>query len=68
MPLKVKKLKSELRKEGFYSRPGKGSHVVFFHEADPSLRVTVSGRDGDDADAYQVYQVKRALKRIKEKR
>ena len=51
--------------DGFYSRPGKGSHVVFYQEADPSLRVTLSGRDGDDADAYQIYQVKSALKRIK---
>jgi len=68
MPVKVKKLKSELRREGFYSRPGKGSHVVFFHDADPSLRVTIAGRDGDDADAYQVYQVKNALKRIKERK
>jgi predicted RNA binding protein YcfA (HicA-like mRNA interferase family) len=68
MPVKVRKLKAELRKEGFYSRPGKGSHVVFYHDVDPSLRVTVSGRDGDDADAYQVFQVKSALKRIKEKK
>jgi len=50
MPPKIRKLKADLNKAGFYSRPGKGSHMVFRHHADPSLRVTVSGRDGDDAD------------------
>lgn len=44
MPPKIRKLKAELRKEGFYSRLGKGSHLVFYHHADPSLRVTISGR------------------------
>jgi len=68
MPPKIRKLKSELRKEGFYARPGKGSHIVFYHHADPSLRVTISGHDGDDADAYQLDQVRNALKRIKERK
>jgi len=54
MPPKIRKLKGDLQRAGFYSRPGKGSHVVFRHSLDPFLRVTIAGRDGDDADKYQV--------------
>jgi len=68
MPPKIRKLKADLSKAGFYSRPGKGSHLVFRHHADPSLRVTVSGRDGDDADKYQMEEVYDAIKHIKEKK
>jgi predicted RNA binding protein YcfA (HicA-like mRNA interferase family) len=57
MPLKIRKLKSALSKAGFYSRPGKGSHTVWFHPQYPEVEVTLSGHDGDDADKYQLKQV-----------
>jgi predicted RNA binding protein YcfA (HicA-like mRNA interferase family) len=65
MPKKIRQLKADLKKAGFSSRPGKGSHIVFCHDANPALRVTVSGRDGDDADKYQVDQVYKAIKKVK---
>lgn len=63
MPLKVRQLKSSLSKAGFYWRPGKGSHTVWYHPHYPGVEVTISGRDGDDADKYQLRQVNNALKR-----
>jgi predicted RNA binding protein YcfA (HicA-like mRNA interferase family) len=44
MPPKIRKLKADLQRAGFYSQSGKGSHVVFRHSADPFLRVTIAGR------------------------
>ncbi len=67
MPVKIRKLKAELRKAGFYSRPGKGSHTRWYYQYDPSIFVALSGSDGDDADAYQIKDVRNALKRAKEK-
>ena len=60
MPRKIRELKRDLRKAGFSSRPGKGSHTVWDH---PRLTypVTISGNDGKDAKDYQEKEVKRAL-------
>jgi predicted RNA binding protein YcfA (HicA-like mRNA interferase family) len=67
VPLKIRQLKADLRKAGFESRPGKGCHVVFRHPLVPSLEVTIAGQDGDDAEKYQLKEVRNALKRIKDK-
>ena len=67
MPLKVRQLKSSLAKAGFYKRPGKGSHTVWKHAKLPGTRITLSGNDGDDAEAYQVDRVQDALKRLEGK-
>jgi predicted RNA binding protein YcfA (HicA-like mRNA interferase family) len=64
MPPKIRKLKADLSKAGFYFRPGKGSHMVWYHDADPTLQITLAGRDDDDADSYQIKEVRNALKRI----
>jgi predicted RNA binding protein YcfA (HicA-like mRNA interferase family) len=66
MAKKVRELKAMLKKAGFTSRPGKGSHTVWEH---PKLRdhVTLSGNDGDDAKPYQEKQVKDAIKETKRK-
>lgn len=66
MPVKIKKLKSELSKAGFYSRSAKGSHTRWYYQHDPSIFVTLSGNDGNDAKPYQVKEVLDALKRAKE--
>lgn len=52
MPKKIKELKSILKKAGFVSRSGKGSNTVWSH---PLLNysLTISGKDGNDADRYQ---------------
>jgi hypothetical protein len=55
MPRKIRQLKADLRKAGFYERTdlGKGSHTRWFHSASPEITVTLSGADGDDAKDYQ---------------
>lgn len=64
MPLKIKKLKAALSKAGFYSRSAKGSHTVWKHSLFPALRVTLSGKDGDDAQQYQIEDVRDALRKV----
>jgi len=60
VPKKIRELKSMLLKAGFTYRSGKGSHTVWSHALlDYSL--TLSGKDGADADRYQEKDVKNAL-------
>ena len=63
MPRKLRQLKSDPRKAGYYERTdfGKGSHSRWFHPAAPAITVTLSGADGDDAHHYQETAVRRAL-------
>jgi len=65
VPKKIRELKAMLRKAGFYSRPGKGSHTVWEH---PALidSITISGADGDDAQRYQEAAVRKALSNLRE--
>lgn len=54
-----------LLKAGFTYRSGKGSHTVWSH----SLLVyslTLSGKDGADADRYQEKDVRNALMEIRQ--
>ena len=64
MPKKIRELKSLLRKAGFISRPGKGSHTVWCHSK-LFYCLTLSGKDGSDADRYQERDVRNALKELK---
>jgi predicted RNA binding protein YcfA (HicA-like mRNA interferase family) len=65
MPKKIRELKSILLQAGFTYRQGKGSHSNWYH---PLLagKVTLSGKDGNDAKAYQEKDVNNAIKRIEE--
>ena len=45
-------------------RPGKGSHTVWEHPTYPAIKVTISGKDGNDAEPYQVDQVQKALREL----
>ena len=67
MPPKIRQLKSALSKVGFSSRPGKGSHTVWEHPALPGVKVTIAGKDGDDAKHYLVEEVQKALDQLKGK-
>ncbi|AOX01612.1 hypothetical protein BJP34_21150 [Moorena producens PAL-8-15-08-1] len=60
MPKKIRELKSMLKKAGFSYRSGKGSHTVWSH---PLLNysLTLSGKDGEDANKYQEKAVKNVL-------
>ncbi|MBM3298165.1 MAG: type II toxin-antitoxin system HicA family toxin [Candidatus Aminicenantes bacterium] len=62
MPPKIRELIIALEKAGFIDRGGKGSHRNFMHPSGAVL--TLSGRRGDDAKAYQVKLVKEKLKEI----
>ena len=59
MPRKVRELIRDLEQAGFANRGGKGSHRNFEHSH--GVRVTLSGRLGDDAKPYQEREVKRAI-------
>lgn len=63
MPRKVRELIKDLEKAGFGNRGGKGSHRNFIHPR-CSMAVTISGKEGDDAHAYQEKAVKKALREI----
>ncbi len=67
MPVKIRELKARLRKAGFYSRPGKGSHTVWKHPNLPGERLVLSGSDGDDAQRYQEADVQSILEKLREK-
>ena len=61
MSKKIRELKSALLKAGFSFRSGKGSHTVWSHPLLP-YSLTLSGKDGADADRYQEQDLKNALK------
>jgi len=64
MPVKIRKLKAALSKAGFYFRSAKGSHTLWKHPTLPAVRVTLSGKDGDDAQQYQIDDVREALRKV----
>jgi len=66
MPKKIRELKRMLLKAGFTSRPGKGSHTVWSHPL-LAYSLTLSGKDGADADRYQERDVRNALSDLEEK-
>jgi predicted RNA binding protein YcfA (HicA-like mRNA interferase family) len=59
MPRKVRELIRDLERSGFIERSGKGGHRNFEHPR--GVRVTVSGKGGDDAKPYQDKEVRRAI-------
>lgn len=54
MPKKIRELKALLRKAGWFEIPagGKGSHSKWAHTK-VARKITLSGKDGDDAQRYQ---------------
>jgi predicted RNA binding protein YcfA (HicA-like mRNA interferase family) len=63
MPRKLRELMAELAKAGFVHRGGKGSHRNYIHPA--QVRLTLSGRPGDDAKPYQEKDTKLAIEESK---
>jgi predicted RNA binding protein YcfA (HicA-like mRNA interferase family) len=55
VPRKLRELVTDLLRAGFVDRGGKGSHRNFLHPG--GIRVTLSGRPGDDAKRYQEQEV-----------
>ncbi|MEG3863871.1 type II toxin-antitoxin system HicA family toxin [Microcoleus sp. herbarium12] len=65
MPKKIREIKSMLLKAGFTFRPGKGSHTKWYHPL-LSGALTLSGKEGDDAKAYQEKDAANAIKKVQE--
>ena len=63
MPRKLRELIRDLEKAGFKNRGGKGSHRNFAHPR-ASRPVTISGKLGSDAKAYQERAVRLAIEEI----
>jgi predicted RNA binding protein YcfA (HicA-like mRNA interferase family) len=57
---------AELERYGFSHRGGKGSHRNFRHPRCSKI-VTISGKAGNDAQKYQIKQVKEAIDEVKGK-
>jgi predicted RNA binding protein YcfA (HicA-like mRNA interferase family) len=63
VPRKIRQLITDLESAGFENRGGKGSHRNFEHAK--GLRVTISGKPGDDARHYQEKEVRRKIQESK---
>lgn len=63
MPKKIRELKQMLRQAGFTELPGKGSHTNWIHPLYAG-KLTVSGKDGNDAKRYQEKDVLKAIDEI----
>lgn len=61
MPPKIGELVADLEQAGFIDRGGKGSHRHFVHPK-VAKPITISGKLGDDAKAYQIRAVRRAIR------
>jgi predicted RNA binding protein YcfA (HicA-like mRNA interferase family) len=59
MPRKLRALLADLRRAGFVERGGRGSHRNFKHPS--GVKLTLSGRPGDDAKSYQERDVQEAI-------
>ena len=62
MPPKIKELIKQLETAGFVNQGGKGSHRNYEHGS--GLRITISGKLGDDAKRYQEKLVKQKLQEL----
>jgi len=54
-----------LRKAGFREKSGKGSHTKWLHSNYPG-RITLSGKDGQDAKPYQEKEIAEAIKIVEQ--
>jgi HicA toxin of bacterial toxin-antitoxin, len=58
--MKIRALKALIRRRGYISRPGKGSHSIWTHPTRPNSRLVLHGSDGDDAKPYQIARVRKS--------
>jgi predicted RNA binding protein YcfA (HicA-like mRNA interferase family) len=63
VPRKIRELIRDLECAGFVDRGGKGGHRNFKHPG--GVRITVSGRPGEDAKRYQERELEKALREAK---
>jgi len=58
---KIRDLNADLRKAGFTWRRAKGDHRYWEHPDVPAAKLSLDGRDGDDAKPYQVKEVRNVI-------
>jgi predicted RNA binding protein YcfA (HicA-like mRNA interferase family) len=63
MPRKLRQLRADLRKAGWYIDHQTGSHQRWKHPLVRDYDVTLAGADGADAKAYQERDVQEAVRR-----
>lgn len=63
MPKKIRELKQMLRQAGFTEISGKGSHTNWIHPLYVG-KLTISGKDGNDAKRYQEKDVQKAIDQV----
>ena len=61
--MKMRNLKALLRRRGYISRPGKGSHSIWTHPTRPASRLVLHGTDGEDAKPYQIRRARKGFVR-----
>ena len=66
MPPKIRELIAELERNSFVNRGGKGSHRNFKHPK-RKRALTISGKLGEDAEKYQIRDVRNAVSEVKDK-
>jgi predicted RNA binding protein YcfA (HicA-like mRNA interferase family) len=65
VPRKIRQLIADLERAGFENRGGKGSHRNYRHHA-TGIKITISGKSGDDAKIYQENDLKQAIGRAQQ--
>lgn len=55
--MKIRELKALLRKRGYHVRPGKGSHSIWTHPAQPGKPIVLNGSDSENARPWQIARV-----------
>jgi predicted RNA binding protein YcfA (HicA-like mRNA interferase family) len=63
--MKIRRLKTILRRRGYRMRPGKGSHSIWTHPDQPEKPVVLHGAGSDDAAPYQVARVCKGQKQYR---
>jgi hypothetical protein len=67
MPRKLRQLKADLKREGYYLDHMTGDHAIWMHPLIPG-HVNIAGNDGDDAQPYQEKAVREAVRVAREAR
>jgi predicted RNA binding protein YcfA (HicA-like mRNA interferase family) len=55
--MKIRELKTLLHRRGYRVRPGKGSHFIWTHPAQPDKPIVLHGADSEDARPWQIARV-----------
>lgn len=66
MPRKLRQLRADLLRLGFYLDHQTGSHQVWKHALISWVSVNLAGKDGADAKPYQERELRDAIHRLQE--